>query len=295
MTGGTFIDVTDPDQVITALRDGANANRTAKCRRNSIDYIEAPGRLIATGDLHDNPMHFSKLVRTAGLDGDAPTDASAHLTLHEVIHSDRLLQGMDMSYRVLARAAALKARFPELVHVLLGNHELAQMMNQTIIKEGIRSVDAFNAGVNYVFGGRMEEVYAAIDEFIRSLPIALRVHTAKGDILCAHSLPPAAVMSRFDTTILSRNLTEEDYQSRGAAHTMTWGRGYDAEGLEDLTERWGVWWFILGHEHAEMGSKFVAPNAVILNSDHERGVYLPIDLSNPPRPEEAMEMVMPLN
>lgn len=293
--GLTPLNVTDPDEVIAAFKAGADANFNAGCRLQSIDYIEAPGRLIATGDLHDNPLHMTRVVRAAGLDGPELVPGSAHLTLHEVIHSDRLLQGMDMSYRVLARAAALKARFPEHVHILLGNHELAQMMNQAIVKDGVRSVDAFSAGVSYVFGDREEEVAEAISGFIRSLPIALRVHTARGDILCAHSLPPAAVMARFDTTILSRDITPADYESRGAAHTMTWGRGYDAEGLEDLTERWGVWWFILGHEHAPYGAHFVPPNAVVLNSDHEHGVYLPLDLSDPLRPEEAVAQVVRLS
>ncbi|HYE63709.1 MAG TPA: metallophosphoesterase [Phycisphaerales bacterium] len=295
MSGGAFLNVTDPDAVIEALKAGAVANLRAKCRRGSIDYIEGPGKLIATGDLHDNPMHMSRVIRAAGLDGPELREDSSHLTLHEVIHSDRLLQGMDMSYRVLARAADLKARFPEHVHILLGNHELAQMMNHAIVKDGVRSVDAFSAGVSYVFGERMEEVSDAITAFIRSLPIALKVHTPRGDILCAHSLPPAAVMGRFDTTILSRHLEPEDYQSRGAAHVMTWGRGYDADGLEDLTERWGVWWFILGHEHAPTGVKFVPPNALVLNSDHEMGVYLPLDLSDPPRPEDAQWRVVRLS
>jgi len=75
---------------------------------------------------------------------------------------------------------------------------------------------------------------------------------------------------------------------------MVWGRGYDAEGLEDLVERWGVWMFILGHERAENGVVLVPPNAVVLNSDHERGVYLPIDLDKPPRPEEAEGLVVRL-
>ena len=76
---------------------------------------------------------------------------------------------------------------------------------------------------------------------------------------------------------------------------MVWGRGYDAEQLEDLVERWGINWFILGHEKAENGAKFVPPNAVVLNSDHERGVYLPVDLEHPPTPSEAMQMVVPLS
>ncbi len=285
------MNITDADEVIAAIRAGAAASLTAACRRESIDFIEPPGRLIATGDLHDNPMHLATLVRAAELEGDDP----AHLTLHEVIHSDRLVNGVDLSYRVLTKAAMLKATHPEHVHILLGNHELAQVMGQAIVKDGIRSIDAFNAGVEYVFGERAEDVNAAIAEFVRAMPIALKVHTPRGDILCSHSLPPAAQMNRFDTTLLSRRLTEEDYQARGAAHTMTWGRGYDAEGLEDLTERWGIWWFILGHEKAESGVKFVPPNAVVLNSDHSRGVYLPLDLSHPPRPEEAVGMVVGLS
>lgn len=269
--------------MIAALEAGARANRAAACRRASIDYIEPPGRLIATGDLHDNPIHLMRLIRAAGLDGPEP----AHLTLHEVIHGDRLVSGLDMSYRVLTRVADLKARHPEHVHTLLGNHELAQMMGHLIAKDGVRCVDAFNAGVEYVFADAAQDVTDAVNGFIRSMPIALRAHTARGDILCAHSLPPAAAMARFDTSILTRDLTDEDLNIRGTVHAMTWGRGYDAGGLEDLTERWGVWYFILGHEHTMNGWQFVPPNAVVLNSDHENGVYLPIDLARPPRPEEA--------
>ena len=44
---------------------GARANREAACRRGSIDRIEPPGTLIATGDIHDNPLHFARLVEIA--------------------------------------------------------------------------------------------------------------------------------------------------------------------------------------------------------------------------------------
>ena len=96
------------------------------------------------------------------------------------------------------------------------------------------------------------------------------------------------MMDRFDTTILSRDLTEKDYEPRvGSAHLLTWGRGYDAEQLEDLTERWGINLFILGHEHADNGYALVEPNAIVLNTDHDKGVYLPIDLENKPTLAQA--------
>src|SRR5437762_8269330 len=165
----------DPAVVRQVLAAGAGANREAACRQGSIDGIRPPGTLIATGDLHDNPLHFARLVRAAGMDcgsdevtkgrsdevGEevARTSGSAHsvspslglsvstpshLVLHELIHSDRLINGMDFSYRALARAAALKAEFPERVHVLLANHELAQIMGAGIVKDGVKVVEAFD-------------------------------------------------------------------------------------------------------------------------------------------------------
>lgn len=290
------------ESVCAALRAGAEANLSAACRKGSIDVISAPGRLIATGDLHDNPVHLAKLTALAGLDesNGGATDVSTHLLLHEIIHSDRLFNGMDFSFRALTKVAALKAAFPERVHVLLANHELAQVVGAGIIKDGVKVVEAFNLGVEYVFGDDAPAVTEAIGVFIKSMPLALRCHCgpvgeSHHDILCAHSLPAPALMSRFDATVLSRDLTEADYEPRqGAAHLMVWGRGYDAEQIEDLVERWGVNMFILGHEKAENGAKFIPPCALVLNSDHERGVYLPIDLEHPPKAEEAAGLVRPL-
>lgn len=289
------LDLRDPDAVVDALRRGAEANRSAACRRGSIDAVEAPGRLIATGDLHDNPLHLARVVRAAGLDGQAPPERRAHLTLHELIHSDNLMNGMDFSHRALARVAALKAAHPEFVHTLLANHELAQVAGMGIVKNGVRVVEAFNEGLEYAFGEDAPRVDGAIREFVMSMPLALRCRTPRGDILCAHSIPGTAVMGRFDPSVLNRELAEADYEPRtGAAHLMVWGRHYDAEQVEDLVERWGVNLFILGHEHAENGVEFRPPNVLVLNSDHERGVYLPIDLSDPPRAEEGVGMVVPL-
>jgi len=293
------LELSDADSVIDALMAGTRANMEAACRRGSIDSIDAPGKLIATGDLHDNPVAFAKLVRLAnmtlneaGLEQAAPTGEPCHLTLHEIIHSDRLVNGMDMSYRALVRVADLKARFPEHVHALLGNHELAQYTNAGVLKDGVRCVDVFNDAVEFTFGDDAPRVDEACKAFIRSLPIALEIHTPRGTILCSHSVPAAAGIARFDTQIIRRDLHDDDYIPRtGSAYLMTWGRGYDEQSLEDLVERWGVYMFILGHEKAEDGVKFVQPNAIILASDHERGTYLPIDLSDPPTPANAVSRV----
>lgn len=289
------IDMSSPDEVAQTLREGAEANRTASCRQGSIDLIKAPGQLIATGDTHDHPKNFSAIIAAAGLDGEFGSQPK-HLTLHEIIHPDmkQSLPGqpppVDTSYQGLTRVAKLKAQYSEFVHFLLANHELAQAIDSLIVKNGVRCVEAFNAGIDQEFPNPIdaEAVRDAVKEFVFSMPIALRAQCPQGVILCTHSLPGPAMMDRFDTTILSRELTEQDYEPRvGSAHLLTWGRGYDAEQLEDLTERWGVDLFILGHEHADNGYALVEPNAIVLNTDHDKGVYLPIDLSHMPTLTQA--------
>jgi hypothetical protein len=322
------LDLSRADDVAAIFRAGAASCRSALCRVGSIDHIRAPGRLIATGDLHDNPFHLRTLIEAAGLGGGshevpkaqshdsgnaeaelAPTlttlplghsvTSPSHLLLHEIIHGDRLMNGMDFSYRALARVAWLKSHHPEHVHVLLANHELSQVMGAGIIKDGVQVVKAFDEALDFAFAdqdGGAAHVREAIKEFIFALPLALRASTPRGDILCAHSVPGAPMMARFDPTILSRDLTPEDYEPRrGSAYWMVWGREYDADQIEDLVERWGVNMFILGHEKAEHGVRFVPPCALVLNSDHDEGVYLPIDLSSPPRAEEAARQVVGFN
>ena len=281
------LNIRDPDLVISALEGGAHANLHAKCRKGSTDVIAAPGELIATGDLHDNPRSMARLLDLAAID--PPPDAGeppSHLLLHELIHPDELeFEGMDYSYRALVRAAAAKASFPEHVHTLLANHELAQIAGAGIVKNGMNVVKAFNAGVHHLFGNRSGEVTRAINAFIRSMPLAVRWvggSSATRDVLCCHSLPEPDLLERFDPTILDRAWTDEDAQPRrGSAHLMVWGRGHDQATLDHLADEWNVGLFILGHEKAEHGALPVGTNAIVLNTDHDNAVYVPLDLSTP--------------
>ena len=115
------------------------------------------GRLLATGDLHDNPEHLRKIVQLADL-GASPDH---HVVLHEIIHSEALVNGVDLSHRMLARVAELVIGHPKQVHVMLGNHELAQMTGQRVSKGAGDNVALFNAGLEFVFGDRCEEVAAS--------------------------------------------------------------------------------------------------------------------------------------
>jgi hypothetical protein len=53
--------------------------------------------------------------------------------------------------------------------------------------------------------------------------------------------------------------------------------------------------FCLGHEHADTGIEVIGPRLIVLNSDHERAVGLPIDLANVGSAEEMMLGAVPLS
>jgi hypothetical protein len=317
------VDLRDAGAVIAMLRAGTAACIATPGRRGCTEWVEvdpswsgSPGAtLIATGDLHDNPLHLARLVRAAGIDEawEAKTGARlgepgypgelgyprepgypgpCHLTLHELIHGDRLVNGLDYSYRVLVRAAAMKAAFPDRVHVLLANHEIAQLSGTAVAKDGVRCNEAFDEAIDVAFGDRSGEVRSFIHVFLTSLPLAVRFRCAglDGDVLCAHSLPAPEMMGSFDLGALDRELTPEDFTKRtGAARAMTWGRGHTAEQIAELARRWNVRLFALGHEKAEEGATVLSPQAIVLNSDHERGVYARMDLTRAATVREVAE------
>lgn len=255
--------------------------RSSTFRTGSLVQLPAAGRILVTGDLHDNPEHLRKIVQLARLDA----SADRHVVFHEIIHSERLVNNVDLSHRMLARLAELIVAYPQQVHVLLANHELAQMTGQGVSKGAGNSVELFNAGLQFVFSGQWSSVAESIGSFIRAMPLAL---ASESGLFCAHSLPAPRSMEQFDLGVLRRELTDEDYRSRtGSAYLMVWGRGHTPEQIDQLAEHWEVNLFCLGHQHVETGLAIRGERVIVLNSDHEAAAVLPIDLANLPTTEEA--------
>ncbi len=276
------VNLTNVDQVASLLKNATAAMLSNQFRRGSSVRLPARGRLLVTGDLHDNPEHLRKIIFLAKLDA----SPDHHVVLHELIHSERLVNGVDLSHRVLLRVASLVVDFPQQVHVVLANHELAQMTGQGISKGAGNSVELFNHGLEFVFGGDWERIGEAVNAFIAAMPLAI---VSDSGVLCAHSLPAPRAMERFDIGILDRAMTDDDYEPRtGSAYLMTWGRGYQSEQLEKLASAWDVKLFCLGHQHVETGIELTQPGVLVLNSDHESAAVLPVDLAEPPEPEMAV-------
>ena len=110
-----------------------------------------------------------------------------HLVLHELIHGDHYDEnGAEDSWNMLLKAAELKLDFPNQVHFMLANHDLAQIHGEGISKGGASVCEAFNKAVKRDFGSEYRKVESAITEFLLSFPLAVR---NESNLFFSHSLP----------------------------------------------------------------------------------------------------------
>ena len=266
----------DANAFADLLESAADALLASPVRDGCTVRLPRRGTLVVSGDIHDNPLHFAAVLRTARL----AADGDRHLALQELIHGESIGAGddnEDLSHRMLARVAELVLAHPGRVHPLLANHEIAQLRGHPIAKGGVHNVAQFDAGLEWAFGDDAFIAAEAVKRFIRAMPLAI---VCENGALIAHSLPSAGGMARFDARVLERDLHDEDFDPpHGAAYMLTWGRTHSPEQLAALAREWGVRAFVVGHTFVESGAEFRAPNMLIINSDHPRGRVLELDLA----------------
>ena len=77
--------------------------------------------------------------------------------MQELVHGPfRYPQGGDKSHQLVDLIAALKCQYPQRVHYLLGNHELAQWRRQAIGKGDVDQNELFRTGITNAYGDRAE-------------------------------------------------------------------------------------------------------------------------------------------
>jgi hypothetical protein len=262
------------DQVVETLGAAADENKMSALRQEQVVHLPEEGELWMTGDIHDHRRNFDKLMRAVDL-GNNP---QRHLVLHELIHGDRFdADGAEDSWYTLYQAAELKCDFPEQVHFLLANHDLAQIHGKGIMKAGLSVCEAFTKGVRKAFGDQRNVVNVAVTEFLLSLPLAVR---APNGIFCCHSLPTNDQIDTFDFSIFDRPLEGKDYAPKtGPVYQLIWGRAMSPETVDKFLAAVGAELVITGHQPQEMGYAVNGEKHLIIASDHNQGVFLPIDLS----------------
>jgi hypothetical protein len=264
----------DADQVIETFQTAAEENKLSSLRQEQVVHLPDEGEVWMTGDMHDNRTNFAKVTKLADL-GNNP---DRHIVLHELIHGDYFDSNhAEGSWLTLAKAAELKCDFPNQVHFLLANHDLAQIHGEGIMKAGFSVCEAFTAGVKRDFGNSHTSVTVAITEFLLSFPLAVRT---KNDLFFCHSLPTDDQINMFDYSVFDRPLTGADYRRRtGPVYQLIWGRHVSPAGVEVFAEKMNAKLIVTGHQPQDTGYFVNGKRHLIIASEHNQGVFLPLSLS----------------
>jgi hypothetical protein len=244
----------DPDRLLRTLRRAITACRDTPGRAGHLIYLTHSTEMLVAGDLHGHLGNVKKILDLADL-SNHPT---RHLVVQELVHGQHYYpDGGERSHQALDVFAALKCQFPDRVHMLLGNHELAQWTDRRISKNELDFNSLFRKGVDTAYGLRGDEVYATYCELFAILPVAIRTPNR---VFLSHSLPTAGKMALFQLDRLeAETFTPEDLQPNGSVHSITWGRDVSLVNAQDFLRRVNADWLITGHVSCANG--FDIPNA----------------------------------
>jgi hypothetical protein len=275
-------------QAAEVFLEAAQLNREDPLLTGSLLSFPNYGQVVMTGDLHGHRRNFERIKRYCDLEH----YGARHVVLHEIIHEEVVtIEGRDTSHEVLFDAVRWKCEFPDQVHFLQSNHELAQATQHEISKNGRVVTLGFEQEVTAAYGPGSDKVMEGIDAFIHSLPLAGRTPHR---VFMSHSLPSPRDLPTFDPTVLSRTPTAEDYAPRGSAHSLVWGRYQTKTALSSLCDLLDADYFLCGHQPQEMGYDILHERMIILASDHNHGTFLPLDLSKPITLSTLISNIRPL-
>lgn len=277
-----------PQAIIDLLNKGIEILNADKFRRGNVVHLPAEGNLIITGDIHGHLRNFERIVAFA----DLSNNPDRHIILQEIIHGGpEDSKGGCLSYKLLFETIRYKLKFPDQVHMILGNHDTAFINNSEVMKDGKEMNRAMRQAIKRQFNQASDEVALAIRQFLFSQPLAIRCNNR---IWMSHSLPNDRSIDKFDPKILERQLKINDVVRPGSAYLLTWGRKHSQATLDKLAKMFDIDIFILGHQPQEKGWTQAGNNLIIIASNHNHGCLLSIDLTKSYTIEQLIDSIVPL-
>ena len=277
-----------PQTIIEMLKQGIQANRNDTLRRGNLVELPGKGTLIVTGDLHGHTRNFERIQTFA----DLKNHPDRHVVLQEIIHGGPEDEfGGCLSYRVLFDAIRYKLAFPGQVHIIMGNHDTAYMINSEVMKDGREMNRAMNMAMEREYKDCAAEVIQTTKQFLFSQPLAVKT---KNRIWMSHSLPADRLVEQFDPAIMEKSLTFDDIVRPGSVYILTWGRNFSQDLLDRMAKMFDVDLFVLGHQPQDQGWRKAGDNLLIIASNHNHGHIVSIDLEKAYNVDQLVDGLVPL-
>jgi hypothetical protein len=246
----------DVAELIARMERATEANFCTMGRAGSTVVLDRSlaDEVMITGDLHGHRENFERILRTA----DLAHHPGRHLVLQEVCHGGPVYpqDGGCMSHLLLEEIARLVIEYPDRIHFLLGNHELAELSDYPIQKNRRMLNLVFRIGMQHRYGSHATKVRESYCPFLRSCPLAIRL---PGGVFLSHSIPERTDQRGFDAALFKRSLKKAEYQRHeGPLFDMVWGRDYRPENARAFAQAVDAKVLINGHEPCETG--YFVPN-----------------------------------
>jgi len=279
----------DANKTISTFAEATRANLNDPLRKGNVIYLPAEGDVLISADLHGNVENFKKIVKKAALVG----NPSRQLIVQELIHGSKSsVENGDYSFILLEWAAALKVKFPGQVHILLGNHDQAELANIRIVKYGKVVGPAMHRGLRETYGENHRRVWQAYLSFMRSLPLASR--TSFGTFI-SNSTPEKSTLDFFDMSIFERELEDADYEKGNSVFHLVWGRDHSEAAASTFAAFVEASVLIIGHNPCEEG--YDVPNRyhIVIDCKDEKGCFILMPLDRALSQKEVVEHIIPIN
>jgi hypothetical protein len=251
----------DPERLLRTLHQAHKAFGETSGRHGRLILPDTAADILVAGDLHGNLTNFQRVLARA----DLGNHADRHLVFQELVHGPfRYPDGSDKSHQLIDVLAALKCQYPNRVHMLLGNHELAQWTNQWIAKAESDLNELFRAGIEFAYGPRAADVHDAYLKLFAAFPLAVRTPNR---VFLSHSLPSAARLPAFDAGLLRKEESEPDELTPGGwVYALVWGRDTNPETAAAFLHKVDADWLISGHIPCDKGYDVPNDRQIILDS-----------------------------
>src|SRR5262249_27507273 len=155
-------------------------------------------------------------------------------------------------------------QFPDRVHFLLGNHELAQWTNRRIAKADDDLNEQFRRGVETTYGEHGEGVYAAYLDLFAVVPLLVRT---KNRVLLTHSLPSPSGLPPFGPAVLEQDeCDKKELLPGGTVYSLVWGRDTSAAAAAAFLQKMDADLLITGHVPNDQGFEVANDRQIILDS-----------------------------
>lgn len=275
------------DRVLAHMQQATQANRATTSRRGNIIHLDKSNadEVMIAADIHGNRLNYDKLLKVADLQG----HPRRHLVMQEVCHGGPSYpEGGCMSHLLLEDVAGLKTEFPDRLHFLLSNHELAEVTEFPIMKSNRMLNLSFRLGMQQMYGSRVDEVRDAYRDFILSCPLGVR---AGDDIFVSHSMPENVDELGFDADVFERPLGPKDFEPRGTIFRLVWGRDFRAANASAFCGLLAAKLLIQGHEPCPDGFQVPNERQVILDCCCEQASYVVLPIGEPLSREKVVSLI----